>query len=134
MFNQELRARRAEMKHTQQSLADALGVKRQSVNKWEKGRSVPESERWQAIEIALRLPGGWIAERLGLIEPHHPVQSIVNPVNSASAIGGRDASAGGRARRAFELSARETLLVELLRERDNGEALLKEFLAKLLHG
>lgn len=43
---------------TQKRLADALGIRPQTVNKWVKGENTPPPDRWPAIEEALEFDPG----------------------------------------------------------------------------
>lgn len=45
----------------QKRLADALGSRPQTVNKWVKGENTPPLKRWAEIETALELPGALFA-------------------------------------------------------------------------
>lgn len=47
-----------EREWTQKELADRLGVRPQTVNKWVSGENSPPMERWTAIEDALEIDRG----------------------------------------------------------------------------
>lgn len=56
---------------SQSALADALGVRAQTVSKWVSGDVTPEPGRWPAIEAALDLDEGSLrAAHLAAITPH----------------------------------------------------------------
>lgn len=51
---------------SQVKLAKALGVQPQTVNKWVKGQTCPEPERWAELEAAMGLEEGTLALESGL--------------------------------------------------------------------
>lgn len=56
MLSENIKARRQELHLSQQELADRLCVVRQTVSKWEKGLSVPDSDLLVALSEVLELP------------------------------------------------------------------------------
>lgn len=51
---------------SQTRLADAVGVRVQTVNKWVKGQTVPERDKWPLIEEHLHLSPGSIKQAAGV--------------------------------------------------------------------
>ncbi len=64
MLGPAIRQARTEKGMSQERLAEALGVSRQAVSKWEMGQSVPTLRNLEGIEAALDLPAGTLAELL----------------------------------------------------------------------
>lgn len=54
---------------SQTRLAEACGVAVQTVNKWKLGQTIPAPEKWPAIERALGLDDGEIAQAAGYTGP-----------------------------------------------------------------
>lgn len=59
-------AKKLERRGASAALAHALGVKPASVSRWRQGQSVPEPDKWPAIEKALGYPPGTFATEAGL--------------------------------------------------------------------
>ncbi len=64
MFFDEFKKLRKASGFTQETFADAIGVKRQSVQKWEANNGTPDAKRWELIEKTLGLYSGWVAEQI----------------------------------------------------------------------
>lgn len=83
MFNENLRMKRKERGLSQEELAARLHIVRQTVSKWEKGRSVPDSE--QLIKIAVILETT-VSELLGIrTENEDDAENIVKELSLINA-------------------------------------------------
>ena len=83
MFNENLRMKRKERGLSQEELAARLHIVRQTVSKWEKGRSVPDSE--QLIKIAVILETT-VSELLGIrTENEDGAENIVKELSLINA-------------------------------------------------
>lgn len=50
-------------------MAEAVGVTPQTINKWAMGQTMPEPDRWPAVEAFLELDDGAIAAAFGVTRP-----------------------------------------------------------------
>lgn len=62
-FKDRLKAARRDADVTQQQVADAVGVSPQAVSGWERGESVPETEKLAAISRIVGRPIGWLLDQ-----------------------------------------------------------------------
>ncbi|QTX31799.1 helix-turn-helix transcriptional regulator [Aminithiophilus ramosus] len=69
-----LRARRVSLGMTQQTLANMVGVRRQTLLSWELGRSLPSVEALGALEGHLGLERGELFVRLSPAEEGRPLR------------------------------------------------------------
>lgn len=60
----------------QTRLAEAVGVRVQTVNKWRFGQTTPEPDKWPLIEDHFGWPEGHIARESGLHEPLNAVDLV----------------------------------------------------------
>lgn len=82
MFGRELRRARREAGLTQDQLAKQLEeltgepISRQGIGKWELDETVPERNRWPALETVFGKPPGWviaILEEVDKMSPYGPI-------------------------------------------------------------
>lgn len=60
---------------TQTRIADEMGIRPQTVNKWRKGYNLPEPDRWTQLEHLLGLDDGAISRAAGITQPPDDAQS-----------------------------------------------------------
>ncbi|MEO9387138.1 helix-turn-helix domain-containing protein [Chromobacterium phragmitis] len=68
MIGFRIKEARIERKHSQQWLADEIGVFQSSVSAWEIGRSEPTTENLSRIALVLRVSHDWLATGRGAME------------------------------------------------------------------
>ncbi len=73
MLRENLKNLRKQKGYSQEELADRLGVVRQTISKWEKGQSVPDSEMLMKLADIFEVP---VSQLLGrtIMEEHLPDQ------------------------------------------------------------
>ena len=76
MLNENIQAIRKSKGLSQQALADKLHVVRQTVSKWEQGRSVPDSDLLIALSEALETPVSALLEERTMEPPDEELQAI----------------------------------------------------------
>lgn len=91
MFHENLKALRKEKGYTQESLAIALHVVRQTVSKWENGLSVPDAEMLQRIADALEVSISQLlgADILDNAENRNEVAEMLAKINEQLAVRNR---------------------------------------------
>lgn len=55
-FGQRIRTRREELEITQNDLSDRLGVRQQTVSRWEAGFAIPRPRRVHELALELQIP------------------------------------------------------------------------------
>ncbi len=82
MLSENIKARRQELHLSQQELADRLCVVRQTVSKWEKGLSVPDSDLLVALSEVLDLPVSTLVDESAAPQSSKPysVEELVDRI------------------------------------------------------
>jgi transcriptional regulator with XRE-family HTH domain len=73
IFAQTLRARREEMRLNQRDLAARLGVKQQTVSRWESGIAVPRPDRVTQLAGVLGIDRGRLLQLAGYLAEDDPL-------------------------------------------------------------
>lgn len=73
IFAQTLRARREEMRLNQRDLAAKLGVKQQTVSRWESGIAVPRPDRVTQLAGVLSVDRGRLLQLAGYLAEDDPL-------------------------------------------------------------
>ena len=73
IFAQTLRARREEMRLNQRDLAAKLGVKQQTVSRWESGIAVPRPDRVTQLAGVLGVDRGRLLQLAGYLAEDDPL-------------------------------------------------------------
>jgi hypothetical protein len=82
---------------TAQRLAEALDVKPQTVAKWRRGETLPEQERWPALEAFFDWPAGEIARQVVPALGHDTtVDLVINLTEQVQALSDRLAAVEAR--------------------------------------
>jgi transcriptional regulator with XRE-family HTH domain len=73
IFAQTLRARREELRLNQRDLAARLGVKQQTVSRWESGIAVPRPDRVTQLASVLGVDRGRLLQLAGYLPEDEPL-------------------------------------------------------------
>lgn len=73
IFAQTLRSRREELRLNQRDLAARLGVKQQTVSRWESGIAVPRPDRVTQLAGVLGVDRGRLLQLAGYLPPDEPL-------------------------------------------------------------
>lgn len=73
IFAQILRKRREELRLNQRDLAARLGVKQQTVSRWESGIAVPRPDRVTQLAGVLGMDRGHLLQLAGYLAPDEPL-------------------------------------------------------------